>query len=515
MKRSASRAMSRRRVVLIALVTTCSLGMPAPQEVAAGTPDGVPPSVEQVCSGLHGAAFGLCNAYCEAQDCDVHPRPSCEVLRKNFEKQTGQTRFPCDATPTPTLTNTPTITPTNTAPPTNTPTSTPTPTNTAPPTNTLTPTPTPTNTQPTSTPTPTSALPLTSECGADDGRAHGQVPGSIVVWPKIVADGARDTIVTLTNVSNLVSQVRCFYVNAVPVDPSQPPGPGNPPIWQIIDFILDLTAQQPTHWSVAGGRHVDPSDPFGSDGAGFDPGNVPPVSQPFTGELKCVEVDVTNAPLGANALTGEATLLDPVQLTPAGPVQDVSKYNAITIPAIEVNPDNILQLDDVEYSACPKDLRFSFISDGAEDPVLGVGSQVFNRLTLVPCTEDFETVVPTNVPVVARIFDEFEVPLSASFTVNCWLDQRLSDISAVFGNIGSTFKWASLVPAGVCVGGPAPGTACRTDADCDGTQCRALGILGVNEHTHTNAAGNSGRAMDELQICGSAPGAVITLSEIP
>jgi hypothetical protein len=64
--------------------------------VFAKTPDGMPPSEETVCSGLSGAAFGLCNAYCEAQDCDVHPRPSCPVLKRNFEKITGSPIFPCD-----------------------------------------------------------------------------------------------------------------------------------------------------------------------------------------------------------------------------------------------------------------------------------------------------------------------------------------------------------------------------------------------------------------------------------
>jgi hypothetical protein len=64
---------------------------------SAKTPDGMPPSQEQVCSGLQGAAFGLCNAYCEAQDCDVHPRPSCAALRRNFARLTGSPVLPCDA----------------------------------------------------------------------------------------------------------------------------------------------------------------------------------------------------------------------------------------------------------------------------------------------------------------------------------------------------------------------------------------------------------------------------------
>jgi hypothetical protein len=32
------------------------------QTSSAKTPDGMPPSEEEVCSGLQGAAFGLCNA---------------------------------------------------------------------------------------------------------------------------------------------------------------------------------------------------------------------------------------------------------------------------------------------------------------------------------------------------------------------------------------------------------------------------------------------------------------------
>jgi len=62
----------------------------------AKTPDGSTPSEETVCSGLQGAAFGLCNAYCEAQDCDVHARPSCERLLANFRRITGMPSFPCD-----------------------------------------------------------------------------------------------------------------------------------------------------------------------------------------------------------------------------------------------------------------------------------------------------------------------------------------------------------------------------------------------------------------------------------
>lgn len=69
----------------------------------AGTPDGLTPAVETVCDVYagDGAAFGLCNAYCEAMDCDdplVHAsNNACEAVAKNFTKQTGEAYLPCDA----------------------------------------------------------------------------------------------------------------------------------------------------------------------------------------------------------------------------------------------------------------------------------------------------------------------------------------------------------------------------------------------------------------------------------
>ena len=50
------------------------------------------------CAGVTGAARGLCNAYCKAQDCpDGHNGQSCARLRANWLKQTGAALFPCDA----------------------------------------------------------------------------------------------------------------------------------------------------------------------------------------------------------------------------------------------------------------------------------------------------------------------------------------------------------------------------------------------------------------------------------
>jgi hypothetical protein len=81
----------------------------APSSVLAfgdGTPDQSPPAEESVCdeAGLRGAAYGLCVAYCEANDCDEFPdSEACDRLFENYSKLTGEDSFPCDeVTPPPT-----------------------------------------------------------------------------------------------------------------------------------------------------------------------------------------------------------------------------------------------------------------------------------------------------------------------------------------------------------------------------------------------------------------------------
>lgn len=59
--------------------------------VSANTSDGMTPAVENVCDELIGdAAWGLCNAYCEAMDCDSDdPQASqnaCDAVSRRFEE---------------------------------------------------------------------------------------------------------------------------------------------------------------------------------------------------------------------------------------------------------------------------------------------------------------------------------------------------------------------------------------------------------------------------------------------
>src|SRR5215470_17652195 len=77
---------------------------------------------------------------------------------------------------------------------------------------------------------------------------------SILAFPKVLADAGSDTIIQITNISNNMVHADCFYVNAAP----------NPithqPLWQVTDFKIWLTKQQPTHWQVSTGRFVNPTD---------------------------------------------------------------------------------------------------------------------------------------------------------------------------------------------------------------------------------------------------------------
>ncbi len=92
--------MKSRVPLLVTLGLTVFLGAPgASLAFGDGTPDESPPAEETVCedAGLRGAAYGLCVAYCEANDCDTFPNSqACDVLWTNYTKITGEQFFPCE-----------------------------------------------------------------------------------------------------------------------------------------------------------------------------------------------------------------------------------------------------------------------------------------------------------------------------------------------------------------------------------------------------------------------------------
>ena len=352
---------------------------------------------------------------------------------------------------------------------------------------------------------------------------------SILAFPKVLADDSADTLIQITNISNNMVHAHCFYVNAAP------DFFGNP-LWQVTDFTIWLTKQQPTHWQASAGRFVDPTDntqcivnsqyiPSSEcDGAGIDPGAIPPTATGFTGELKCVEVDVAGNPIGGNHLKGEATIITRDD--------DVSKYNAIGIQgtdlAGETGPELLLnQPIDADggepvgqYNACPNVLLLNHLADGVTDPILfanGLGGTCTNGghcysdddcapggtcnnppqildaadqvdlrsatvtdLTLIPCTQDFENMNPASVTVQFAIFNEFEERFSASTTVTCWKNFYLYQVDSPNDPERSVFSFATLGTVAahtritpVADGGAVLGVAGVTRADSSGNLARA------------------------------------------
>ena len=334
------------------------------------------------------------------------------------------------------------------------------------------------------------------------GGAQAQVTiersASILVFPKVISDGTRDTIIQITNTSNSMVHAHCFYVNGALTftgPGSPPPGPLNPPLWTEVDFDIWLTKQQPTHWVVSKGRLENPADApctngstnpptppnFACDEAGLDPGRVPPVVEFFTGELKCIEVDQSGMPVSGNHLKGEATVvtLDNCNLLTGRCVitgetcvtqddceddLDVGKYNALGILGNENNNgDNVLCLggepsetcpNGAEYDACPEFWYANHFAEFAPDPVdlehdevEENDSLVRTAWTVVPCTQNFETQDPTTVTIFIRTFNEYEQVFSSFLTVTCWNELFLDDINPVtfdYTTLGTTFAVSEL-----------------------------------------------------------------------
>jgi len=447
---------------------------------------------------------------------------------------------------------------------------------------------------------------------ADIGSDH---PAAILVFPKLLTDTANglDTMIRISNVSDTALNVYCFYVDATPqcsLDQATSCFPdqlacfrnvGGQTIagqclakWQETDFVIRLTQEQPTGWLVSGGESVNcafidgvcsndgttkcdrdtdcpsgsrcvqppclPLDggPLGRTGPGgqLNEGAVPlSPEDPFIGELKCIAVDESLAPIARNDLIGEV-MIGRVQPGP-DPKPALAGYNAIGIPAVlnTCQPNGTCSLDgrtcitdqncaptnnrdttlviggpaqNAEYEGCPNVLILDHFFDGAVDPLIanlcqpdgtcsvsgteckndndcndniclpagtcsvsgtacksstdcdntcvtsnscGAGStctfggnactsqadcpnnfctlsnehclvsgdctapvfrtRVVTNLTLVPCTEDFESQQPELSKTTAQylIYNEYEQRFSTSNTVQCFEETRLSDIT--------------------------------------------------------------------------------------
>ncbi|MDX2167507.1 MAG: hypothetical protein SF182_10605 [Deltaproteobacteria bacterium] len=331
--------------------------------------------------------------------------------------------------------------------------------------------------------------------GAAQAQVSSESSASILVFPKIVYDGSRDTLIQIVNGANSEVHAHCWYVNGAPTFPDLPAGPLNPPTWAMVDFPITLTRNQPTSFVASRGRLSAPDDPacnlewprteplppiveanYDCYGAGIDPGIVPPMPLGFTGELRCVETDAAGFPISGNHLTGEVMLVDAAS-------GDATRYGAIGIRGgLDNDGDGALRLGE-EYDGCPQALLFGQQTDGSEDPQLGAGSSVENELTLTACSIDYLTQSPQSVTVVFEVTNDLAQRLSTAASLDGWRTVRLRDIDTIFS-------------AGV-LGAPVAQT--RVDA----AHQSMSGILGVVEEVHDAGAGRVSAAATNLHMAGT------------
>jgi hypothetical protein len=307
--------------------------------------------------------------------------------------------------------------------------------------------------------------------------------GSILVFPKVIWDGTRDTVIRVANTSNSLVHVKCFYVNGAQQSCAE------------TDFSFFLTKQHPTHWTASTGR-----SPIRD--AGLQLGAIPPAPLGFVGELKCVQVDLGGSPTRGNALKGDAVL--------RSRDGDVSEYNALAFQGnADMNADGgnstgpgdlVYDLTPTHtsgmYSACPDTLLLNHMAENSTavpglDPISGL--PINTELTLVPCNEDLENQISSRVVVQFAIRNEFEQPFSTSTTVNCFMNLPLGQIGALGPNNPFTFS----------VLGTASAYTRITPADGNG------GVVGVAEEfrggalTPTGLQGGRGAAAFNLQTEGN------------
>lgn len=357
-------------------------------------------------------------------------------------------------------------------------------------------------------------------------------PGSVVFWPKVIADGTRDTLITLTNTRNEQAYAHCEYVQSLGICAvtgsfcSVPnAAPGSPGAcedivgnvctqqWQSANFDVVLTRQQPTIWRVSTGRSdnpflpadgrcdiIPPPDPDTATGQscpGFFLGAVPPATdQPFRGSLTCVQTTMDGSLLGSNGLKGEATI------ETLGTPQ-ISTYNSVNVEAISPAAiDGLVRLNGVEYSACPEAVEVSHYTRSAQDIVAPsidnavcdptAGCPVESEITVLPCRSNYETEEAAAVPTLILYTNEFEQTLSISTVVECWANFDLRDLGfAPAGSSGSDFQRTRLIPTGDgrCILGDI-NAVCDEDDDCGtGGVCGPVsGIIAIVEEFHNTAA---------------------------
>lgn len=329
-------------------------------------------------------------------------------------------------------------------------------------------------------------------------------PAALVIYPRVEVRDGVDTEIYLANTSIDAAHVYCVYTDGLghcsgTGTPCQPAvgcaiaGQACITACTQTDFRLTLTPRQILSWRARQGLAAVPVPPIGAPGDGV----VPPVAtDPFIGQLRCVEVDEAGSPVARNDLLGSASTL--------GPDFSTASYESVEIRSLGLNDgDKMLCLGanatgdctTAEYAGCPNGVSVNHFFEGA---MIG-GAAVHNRLSLVPCSLFYRPrpghADPDRVSVdlSLRVFNEFEQETVLPFTATCFVDIALSALPAFAISAQGTLAGQTFVRGG------------QADPDA------GPGIVGVLEQSFDDGANSSSSAHGLTSLGTAAHADPITL----
>ena len=92
---------------------------------------------------------------------------------------------------------------------------------------------------------------LAAGVGQRAGHLHTERPGSVLIFPKVVNTDRHDHP---DHQHHATADLRALFLH------ERASASSGQPLWQVTDFELVLTRQQPTHWAASQGRAVNPLD---------------------------------------------------------------------------------------------------------------------------------------------------------------------------------------------------------------------------------------------------------------
>ena len=221
--------------------------------------------------------------------------------------------------------------------------------------------------------------------------------GSLLVYQRIdVADG-NDTLITLTNDSSAAVRLKCYYATS---DDLGTPYSGTAAdarrFKRYTDFTIDLTHNQPVSWWASTGQPDDTNRPGVAPPFGFWASDGTTATK--TGELMCWAVsDAMSTQKHYNHLFGTASVLN--WQTGQAYEYTATSFQAMgpsTMTGQDFGAPGAINLDNIQYDACPNILLGNF-SPGGRPFDVAVGDQgPHTKVTLASCNQDLrQSYTPT------------------------------------------------------------------------------------------------------------------------